>query len=648
VVTYFKDIQFIFILSQLLFKLPMIVRYFVILILTFSSVHAQQSYFQQHVEYRMFIDFDVDKHRFRGKQVLEFDNNSQDTLHNIYYHLYYNAFQPGSMMDVRSRSVQDPDRRIGDSISKLNENQIGYHKIISLIQNYKNVEFEINGTILMVKLNEAIPPGVRHKFTMEFESQVPVHIRRTGRNNIEGIDYSMAQWYPKLCVYDYEGWHTTQYVAREYYGEWGNYEVEISIDSSYTLASSGRLLNMDEIGRGYGKKVKSNKNLKWTWKFRSDAVHDFVWTADRNYIHTTAKTNNGITIHFFYQNDSNIIENWEKLPTYTVSCFEYMNELVGDFLYDNYSVIQGGDGGMEYPMASLILGNGKMNGLISVMIHETIHGWFQGALANNEGKYPWMDEGFNTYFNHIVKDSLLKKKNILMHKGSYDSYLKWVKSESFEAISMHSDHYKTNRAYGTAAYSAGCVFLNQLEYIIGKEAFENTIHQYYNTWKLKHPGANDFKRVAEKESGMDLDWYFNYFIHTTRTIDYAVDTIIKLSKDSTEIRLSNQGDFPMPVDVKIKLKDTSVHLYNIPLRMMLYGKEKDGVNEFKVLDYWQWTNETYSFKVPFRIKDISTVSIDPTLRLADTDRKNNRFSLQRNKKKAKRKAKKKSRENLKK
>lgn len=606
-------------------KTGIVMRYTLFNLLTFffiSGMWAQSDYWQQEANYHMYIVFNAEDHTFKGRQHIQYTNNSPDTLHRIYYHLYYNAFQPNSMMDVRSRTIPDPDKRIGDRISKLEEDEIGYHRIIGLDQDGEKLTYDIAGTILKVQLAKPIVPGGSSMIHMDFQSQVPVQIRRTGRNNIEGIDYSMSQWYPKLCEYDRRGWHANPYVAREYHGVWGNFEVEILMDSAYTVAATGVLQNPEGIGKGYGKKTTPGDSSKLKWHFIAENVHDFVWAADPDYIHKTVPMKDGPELHFFYQNDTAIIDNWETLPEYAVKCFNLMNKMVGEYPYPVYSVIQGGDGGMEYPMATLILGNGSMRGLVGVTVHEALHSWFQAVLASDEGYFPWMDEGFDTYYNHIVIDSLYDRHPEFTHKGSYSAYLKLLQSDKFEPISTHSDHYMTNRMYGTAAYAMGCVFLGQLHYIVGAGTFDKIMKRYYKDWKFKHPEPNDFMRIAEKESGMQLDWYFNYFIYTGRTIDYAVEEV-DFKRGKAEIKLQNKGTFPMPLDVRIELKDGTVRNYNIPLEMMLDYKDSDGDTKLEYLRPWPWTHPTYSLELEAGKKDIVRIEIDPSGRLADVDRSNN-------------------------
>jgi hypothetical protein len=187
------------------------------------------------------------------------------------------------------------------------------------------------------------------------------------RNNAEGVEFSMSQWYPKIAEFDFEGWHADPYIAREFHGVWGNFDVKITIDKEYVLGGSGYLQNPNEIGHGYqdaGVTVsypKKTKNL--TWHFIAPNVHDFTWAADKNYLHDVVKTNFGTTLHFLYKNNPKIIDNWKKAEPLTAQLMQFYNQTVGKYPYDQYSVIQGGDGGMEYAMCTLILGEGTFDGL---------------------------------------------------------------------------------------------------------------------------------------------------------------------------------------------------------------------------------------------------------------------------------------------
>ena len=385
------------------------------LFLLLSISFLAQDYWQQQISYNMHIDFDHDNHRFSGIQEITYYNNSPENLDKLFMHLYYNAFQPGSMMDVRSRTIEDPDSRVEDRIANLSKTEIGFQKIES-INNSKGEKLSFNedGTILEITLNKPLKSGKSIKLKVNFNAQVPVQIRRTGRYNKENVAYSMTQWYPKMCEYDKHGWHTNPYIGREFYGVWGDFEVNIAIDSSFVLGGTGVVQNPQEVGHGYqdpNKKLKLNSSKKLVWEFKAENVHDFAWAADPDFLHETTKLENGTILHFLHKDDS-LNDNWTALRPYAKKCFEYMNEHYGLYPYAQYSVIQGGDGGMEYPMCTLITAEGSMNGLISVTAHEAIHSWFQGLLGTNEAKHEWMDEGFCTYAQYEVLNYLKGRKVI--------------------------------------------------------------------------------------------------------------------------------------------------------------------------------------------------------------------------------------------
>ena len=584
-----------------------------------SSV-AKETYWQQHVDYTMDIDVDVKKFQYKGKQTLVYTNNSPDNLKKVFYHLYFNAFQPGSQMDVRSLNIKDPDRRVRDRISKLKPNEIGYIKVNSLKQNGVLVSHETVGTILEVKLNEPIKSGESVTLEMNFDAQVPVQIRRSGRNNKEGVAFSMAQWYPKLAEYDFQGWHTPPYIAREFQGVWGDFDVTIHIDKNYTVGGSGNLQNPQEVGHGY-QDASQELNLpagdKLTWNFKAPDVHDFMWAADPEYKHDVLKMENGIDLHFLYKEnlDSKYLKNWQELQLKVAELMTYFSKNVGQYPYKQYSVIQGGDGGMEYAMATLITGERNFGSLFGVTAHEMAHTWFQFLLATNESLHPWMDEGFTTYISNKAENEILKENKDNPHAGSYSGYRTIVDNGYEESLSTHADRYHTNWAYGTASYSKGNIFLSQLEYVIGKENVENGLKKYFTDFSFKHPTPNDIKRSMEKVSEIDLGWYLNEWTQTLHTIDYGVKSV-----NGKTITLERIGKMPMPMDVEVVYQDGTIESFNIPLEMMRGNKPTTST----VLEDWGWAYPTYSFDVS---KEVKSIVIDKSGLMADINSENNTFEV---------------------
>jgi len=583
-------------------------------------------YWQQHVDYKMEIDVDVKNYQYKGKQELIYTNNSPDTLHRVFYHLHFNAFQPGSEMDVRSRTIADPDPRVKDRIYNLKPNEIGYIKVNGLQQNGRPVNHKTVGTILEVDLNTPILPGQQTTFTMDFDAQVPVQIRRSGRNNAEGVALSMAQWYPKLAEYDFEGWHADPYIGREFHGVWGNFDVKITIDSKYTLGGTGYLQNPNQIGHGYQddptKEVKHRKGRKLTWHFIAPDVHDFTWAADDDYIHDRIQGPNGMTLHFLYKNNPDIIENWKKLQPKTVATFEYLNKYIGDYPYLQYSVIQGGDGGMEYGMCTLITGERSFNSLVGVTVHEVVHSWFQFVLAFNESKHEWMDEGFTVYISEYIMDEIMNQDRDFPHDRSYSSYFSLAQSGDEQPQTTHADRFAKNWVYGASSYSKGAVFLAQLEYVIGKDNVAKTLKRFYDEFKFTHPTPNDFIRTAEKVSGFQLGWYLLDWTQTTNTIDYAIKNVEE--KDGkTIVTLERKGLMPMLIDFFVVYGDRAESYY-IPLRMMRGIKENPYRNlKRTVLEDWPWANPTYTFEIDAPKSSITVMLIDASRLMADINYEDN-------------------------
>ena len=598
------------------------------LVFTTSILFSQDFRWQQRVEYTMDIHLDVTTHKINGAQKLVYYNNSPDTLHKVYYHLYFNAFQPGSMMDVRSRNIVDPDSRVADRISKLSEEETGYQKIISLKQDGKDITFHVEGTILEVNLIKPILPKSKATFDMKFESQVPFQVRRSGRDSKEGISYSMTQWYPKMAEYDFQGWHAYQYVAREFHGVWGDFDVRITIDPTYVIGGTGKLQNAEKVGHGYekpGSKV-SRPSGGLTWNFIAKNVIDFAWAADPDYTHDIVQVPDGPEVHFFYQRGEKTTDNWKKLQDYTVKHFQFMNKTFGKYPYDLYSVIQGGDGGMEYPMCTLVTGERMLGSLVGTTAHEISHSWYQAILASNESLYAWFDEGFADFTSSESMALMMERKND--HAGSYNGYFSLVKSGLQEPMNQHADHFSTNRAYGTAAYNMGEVFLNQLKYIIGEEKFYKGMKRYYDTWKFKHPEPIDFIRVMEKTSGLQLKWYLSYWVNTTKTIDYGIKNVVA-DQSATFVTLERIGAFPMPIDLLLTYTDGSKELFYIPMNETLGNKSAEDQAALRVeLETWWWVNPLYTFKINTAAGGIASLEIDPSLRMADVDRKNNKINIQ--------------------
>ncbi|MEN9701893.1 MAG: hypothetical protein RIR55_1230, partial [Bacteroidota bacterium] len=576
---------------------------------------------------------------------------STDTLRKVYFHLYWNAFQPNSSMDIRSRElgknmltnrrgdqVQDWDARVKDRIQKLNPSEIGYQKVSQISIGGKQQKLIEHETILEVQLTDPIAPKSSVKLNLNFEAQVPQQIRRSGRDNAEGVRYSMSQWYPKMVEYDYQGWNTNQYIAREFYGVWGNYDVTLQVDPSYMVAATGVLQNPNAPTNAQGLK---------TWNFKGNNIHDFVWAADNHYKHLSKQVRPGLTLNVYYKEKTASEDSaWANVLWAAEKMLPYMEKKFGAYPYPQYSFIQGGDGGMEYAMATLLKGPG-----LGTVFHEWMHSWYQHILGTNESLFPWMDEGFTSFAEAAVSNQYnqefaalspytsekekaqilagnerAKKQLPLVQYGNYMGYLALAKSGLEEPISTHSDHYNTNYAYSSAAYSKGGTFLGYLGYIVGEEKRDQILINYYNTWKFKHPNANDFIRVAEKTTGLQLEWLKEYWVNSTKTIDYGLNDI-QAGNNTAIISVQRIGKMPAPLEVLVTYKDGTSELHYIPLDLMLGNKEAEGSVNRIVHPECKWVQPTYTFETTKPLSALKSIEIDPSYRLPDVNRSNNKLDI---------------------
>jgi len=615
-----------------------------------SNVAAQADRWQQHIDYKINAALNVQTNIVKGTENIVYTNNSPDTLRKIYFHMYWNAFQPNSVMDLRSRELgkttftsrrgtqmQDWDPRVRDRIQQLKPEEIGYQRISQITIAGKAQQLIDHETILEVVLTQAFLPKSSVSLSLNFEAQVPKQIRRSGRDNAEGVRFSMSQWYPKMVEYDYQGWNTNPYIAREFYGVWGNYDVNLTLDKNYMVAATGVLQNPTAAADASGNK---------TWNFKGSNIHDFVWAADDHFKHLSKEVRKGLTLHVYYkEKDAQADSAWANVLWAAEKVLPYMEKKFGAYPYPQYSFIQGGDGGMEYAMATLLKGPS-----LGTAFHEWMHSWYQHILGTNESLFPWMDEGFTSFGeeaisywyeeNHATNSPYLSEKAKaqlkaaheaaktqlpLVQAGNYAGYYGLVKSGFEEPMSTHSDHYNTNMAYSSAAYSKGATFLGVLGYIISDSLRDKTLLNYYNTWKFKHPNANDFTRVAEKTSGIQLQWFKEYWVNSTKTVDYGLNDI-QAGEKGAILSIQRVGKMPMPVEVYVTYKDGSSETHYMPLDLMLSGKKAEAANWITHAE-WKWTAPTYSFELSKPISQLKSIEIDPSQRMPDVNRTNNKIEI---------------------
>ncbi|MDP4220982.1 MAG: M1 family metallopeptidase, partial [Bacteroidota bacterium] len=627
-----------------------------------QSAAQPADYWQQHVSYTISGTLIDSIHSFDGKLAVVYTNNSPDTLHEVWFHLYYNAFQPGSMMDERAKALND--RGVAEKIEHYKRSDWGGQTIskvsvpVALIpastevrwdQPMKDLDFKITGTSMKVILEKPLAPNSSVTLFMPFFVQIPLLTRRGGWMNADGIKYSMSQWYPKICEYDREGWHHQEYVAREFYGVWGDFDVTMTVPSKYCVGSTGQCQNPEEVGWGYDQIARGVKKGKvypdsvasaqhspfLTWHFKASNVHDFAWVA-HEYIHEWDTWSDTITVHCLYKPSEDAA--WKDAMPNTFFMLNHHSHKVGWYQYRNFTNTHAGDGGMEYPQ--LIMDGSASSGLIA---HEGGHQWFYGMLGNNETRYAFLDEGFTEFIEmtcqeahygrnqreHGVDERPWLSRMFIpetdTRRNYYAPYLDLATSGYEEPLTIPHDWFREGVNAGQV-YFKTLAGLAQLEYVLGDSMFWAGMKEYFRRWHFKHPTLNDFKRTMQDVSGADLDYYFDEWFASTRTIDYAA-TGLESEKQSdgtykTTVKLRNKDLGVAPIDLTLHYEDGSTGIATIPLAVnqdAAYRKPEAGRLFFPG---WDWVRPTYKGSITTP-KEVSWYEIDTSCRLMDLNRRNN-------------------------
>ena len=557
----------------------------ILLFFSFSAIihaDAQNSYWQQSVDYTIDVKLIPETHFLTGDETIRYNNNSPDTLKNIYLHLYPNAFRDENTTFMKER------RRFNNfNFRKFPEEKRGYIDISDFRIDDLSIPFKVDETILQAKLPESLPPGRSVTIHISFVEKVR---EKFGRAGYSGRHYDFAQWYPKIVVYDEKGWHPDKFHAMgEFYGEFGTFDVSITIPEEYVIAATGELVSGDpgwgkeeNLGKAEAKakaeKTKENvvgnvvesKQDEIVYKtvtFRAERVHDFAWCADPDFV-VQDTTWDGVSVRSFYRSWNKA---WEDTNlAYGLSAIQWLSEKFGPYPYPQVSIVDVPyGGGMEYPML-------VMNGYLdeSLVLHEVGHIYFYGVLANNELDEAWMDEGFTVFQERWYMETkygpygetsdlnwyekLLPKMTV---RKRYLRYLLNLAREGYwEPVALPSYEFKHSgwsMIYGKAAF-----FLEMLRYVVGEPVFDKIMRTYLEECKFEHVNEERFREICERVSGMDLEWFFDQWLHTVKTCDYAIAEVethwtweraVKIYW--TTVTTRRLGDIVMPIDVYLRLAD---------------------------------------------------------------------------------------------
>ncbi len=560
----------------------------------------------QIANYQMDIELDVNNKKLYGKTVLTWKNISDAPVDDLYFHLYYNAFKNSRSTFFRERGVpafltQDIDNNCGWGWSYIKNITDDKGNDLSSGMTYVSPDDgnPDDETVLHIPLSEAVPSGESRTYTYEWEAKIPQTMPRTGYN----MDYYFfAQWFPKVGVYEIEGmrfaeengWNCHQYHSSgEYYSDFGNYDVRLTVPSDYIVAASGQLVGQKKKGE-----------LK-TWNFVVDDVIDFTWTTSPEYVVQESTYKNTDIRLYTYPEKTDFAERYFDAIGY---CMAYLDEHLGSYPYPTLSIIDPPihgmfTGGMEYPTLITSLSFRSFpdgfKTAETLVIHEYIHQYFMQMVATHEVEEAWMDEGITTYYeNRILDEYLGKDKSFVDFIGVDIGSKSFNRGEFFNSRnrqiapnSIKSWEYK-HGGYGDIAYNKAALWLQTLEGMIGQESLDLIMKRYFERWKFKHPCRNDFLDVVEEvvsEYHADqfpdgMSWYFDQVLFGTGLCDYAIGSISNTEnkgergffssrneceinessngKFSSKIIVLRNGDIHVPIDIVVTMEDGSKKMYN--------------------------------------------------------------------------------------
>lgn len=497
----------------------------------------------------MNVTLNDDDYTFKGTARVEFLNNTPDTLRQIFFHAHFNAFQPNSLTHKRVAAI-GPNRMKPETFANLKPNEYGKLDILSGTANGSAFTVERLGTIIRVDIAKPLLPQERITLDFTFEGQVPIQIRRSGRNNSQGVRYSMAQWFPKLCQYDQHGWQNNQFVLREFYGVWGKYDVKLTVPAKLVVGASGDLQNPLEVGHGYefdrdtiklpapdAEKPQGTK----TWHFVAFPVHDFAWVADADYIHrvvkmpATSPISPNLTFHILTKPKYEAV--WKNAPEWLPRIFRFNGEKYHPYPYKQFTCAQAGDGGMEYPNLVMIR-SGDYNGTLGTVAHEATHQWFYGLAANNESKHAWMDEGITDYLTDRImaeefkideqtRSTWLENALIPHRKDALESNRSFLRVYALgydEPLSIPQDRMNEDMT-AVMVYRKASAMLRQFEYSFGKDKVDELLRTYQQRWRFRHPYPPDFEKIGSEVFGQRMDEVFDTFLRGTELPDYTLQSL---------------------------------------------------------------------------------------------------------------------------
>jgi hypothetical protein len=576
-------------------------------------------YWQQRADYRIAATLDTAQRRLNGRETIHYTNNSPDTLSYLWMFVEQNICAPNS---VTNQLDQPPLVFLGSTFDFSCKGFNGGVTLERVTVLRRAVRSVVYGTTMRIDLPRPLPPGGALDLDLAWHFPVPDY--GAGRMGRDGSLYEIAQWYPRLAVYDdVRGWNHEPYIgAGEFYLEYGSFDVTLTVPAGYVLAATGILRNPEQVltrgqrdrlaiartsthpvaiitadEAGHAGRTRPASEGQLTWRFTADNVRDFAFAAGPE-LRWDASSYDGILIQTFYRPKAH---RWAEANRMAHEAIKYFSEQWYRYPYPQATTVEGPIEGMEYPMLTFVPNSPSREEQQWVLSHEFGHEWFPMVVGSNERLYPWMDEGFNTFID-------------LAGAAHYFDGTPYGDSIEVHPLHLYSDHTVPgqeqplisrpveSRDLFWTGYEKPALMLQTLRYeVLGKDRFDQAFREYIKAWAFKHPAPADFFRVMRDASGMDLDWFWRDWIYTTARLDQAVDSIV-----GEKIFLANRGTMTLPLEMELTYGDGSTERIRLPVEMWNLGPR-------------------FAYRVR-EGKSVSKVVVDPRRALPDVDRSNNERS----------------------
>lgn len=562
-----------------------------------QSGEPSPQYWQNESDYKIEVTLDDINHRVSGQVEIDYTNNSPDNLGYVWLQLDQNKFNQKSRGAAITEAIGG--RFSGDLAGGFN--------ISSVLVNGKEANFIITDTRMQIRLDDPVlAKGGTVNMVITYDFKIPEYgADRMGRiKQSQGWVYEIAQWYPRMAVYDdVKGWNNEPYLGSgEFYLDYGNIDFKITVPYDEIVVGSGELVNIDEvfpkkIAKRYRKAQTSDETVmiikadevgntkltrpvqsgNLTWHFKINETRDAVWAASKAFILDGAKINlpSGKTAMALsaYTIESDTDDGWRQSTQFVKHSIENNSNMWFPYTYPVATNVAGIVTGMEYPGIVFCGWKSKSSGLWGVTDHEFGHNWFPMIVGSNERLYPWMDEGFNTFINYYSGLTYGKYPTSLQN---VQHFVDRLTDEKRESINTPPDVAQTFNL-GMTAYSKPALGLFMLrESVLGHDRFDFAFKNYIKKWAFKHPRPIDFFNAIDSASGENLDWFWKAWFFGTGNIDQAVDNFTEANEDpaqGTLVYLQNKGEVPMPVNIALTDITGKVYNFQVPVEVWMRGND---------------------------------------------------------------------------